>query len=290
MANSAHQTWNQQRKWICLCTEKIVCLAILTSSSMSSGLTGGKSTNTQPKLSPSQKKSCLLFFDVTRLVGATVLWKFSSCLSSGHVCEDSQSRLEFNLNPTALFRCLDITNMFLAATNFSHSPTSVARDIPAAFHQIYMTKFYATVDSVTFQHDRTWTICQTNLTAWKDLMSATHPRPHSSKTKNNNPKLKRCPLCSFLALSPSGWPFPCSLMCQSNNCTSRLFSFSLWLVSPLACSHRSVCTLLGCSNRRPQPVQPLIQPNFTPPAQCNHTANSQADGRKAIRDGRFLCN
>lgn len=29
---------------------------------------------------------------------------------------------------------------------------------------------------------------------------------------------------------------------------------------------------------------------FTPPAQCNHTANSQADGRKAIRDGRFLCN
>lgn len=155
------------------------------------------------------------------------------------------------------------------------------------------------------------TICQTNFAAQKDLvplnlMSAPPPtpRPHSSRTKNNNPKPKHCPLCSSLARSLSGWPFPAasiSVMCQSDNCMprrSRLVPSLLRLVSPLALFSpvRPSCWSVRLYSAGLLQSEALARaaPNptmgFNPPAQCNHTANSQADGRKAIRDGRFLCN
>lgn len=147
-------------------------------------------------------------------------------------------------------------------------------------------------------------ICQANFTTQKNLvplklMSAPHLWSHWSRTKNNNPKPEQYPLCSFLAQTLSGWPFPAasiSAMCQSDNympCRSWLCP-PLWVVSPSELSVVCWSVRLYSAGLLQSEASAHAAPNpttgFTPPAQCNHTANSQADGRKAIRDGRFLCN
>lgn len=137
----------------------------------------------------------------------------------------------------------------------------------------------------------------TKLNASSHTRGLIHPKPKIT-TQSPNTVLTvaswhRLHLASLSLQPVSVWCAKATTARHADLASPCLFS-PLWLVSPLALSAVCWSVCLYSAGLLQSEALARAAPNpttgFTPPAQCNHTANSQADGRKAIRDGRFLCN
>ena len=154
-----------------------------------------------------------------------------------------------------------------------------------------------TYHSLTFERDgaQTKRICRTNFTAQKDLvplnlMSAAPPPPGPIHPKPKSPN-SVLSAASWHRLYLAGLSLqPVSVRC-ANATTARHADLAapLWLVSPLACARLpvgAVCTLLGFSNQRPEPVQPLIQPRALPHqlSVITRLIHRRTGGRQSVTD------